>query len=154
MRMPRVRLSRTSLVIGLFGLMLTFLGCRGARPSPATSAPHADWPDLPKGYELYSWQSARTWTFKFVAGTNRVKSYEEVTSEQAAMDVTLTVHSVEDLEAALDQLPDGAHVIWRGAVSLEQIGFAPRDLGLPPDRVIDEVKAYAEQVGVTLDVLP
>ena len=46
-----------------------------------------DWEKIPnplpeslKGYELYSWQAGGEWLFTLTTGTNRIKSFEEITS--------------------------------------------------------------------------
>ena len=50
-----------------------------------------------KGYELYSWRQNGDWRFSLVEGTNRRKSYEEITSDK------ITLKGSSGLKAQLDK---------------------------------------------------
>lgn len=92
-----------------------------------------------KGYELYSWQMEGTWTFALVPGTNRIKTYDEIASSDTR------VQGLEALRRELDQLASGEQVFWSE-------GRVP-NTALPPDDVIEDVRAYCEQRGIRLEVL-
>jgi hypothetical protein len=90
-----------------------------------------------KGYELYSWTDAGSdWDFALLVGTNRLK----VTDEILAARVT----GVDRIEAELAKLPKGEVVFWttRGLPKLS----------MPPQEVIDQVKAFCRQRGIVLTV--
>jgi uncharacterized repeat protein (TIGR01451 family) len=89
-----------------------------------------------KGYELYSWQIDRDWRFALVLGTNRVKTYDEVTSPE------LVVQGVQVLKRELDQLPSGAQVFW----SAQRVP----NMVLPPDDIVEEISAHCQRLGVQL----
>ncbi len=91
-----------------------------------------------KGYELYSWQADGAWSFSLLIGTNRLKTYDEVTSPDVA------VEGVEAIKAALSELPTGEQVIW----SAKRVENTP----LPPNDVITQITAHCEQIGVVLAV--
>src|SRR5688572_12995768 len=63
-----------------------------------------------KGYELYSWKRDGKWLYSLVEGTNRRKSYEEITSDKIALMGT------SELKAQLERLPKGSEVIWTTGV--------------------------------------
>jgi hypothetical protein len=120
---------------------------------PSSSSLNTPIPRSMKGYELYSWRAGQEWYFTLMTGTNRVKTYEEVTSDEKSMDVKLTVRGIEELKITLGQLPADAHIIWRGSQALDRIGMQPSDLMLPPRRVIEEIEAHCNEAGIQLEVV-
>jgi hypothetical protein len=122
----------------------------GEPSSPPLTAPAGSM----KGYELYSWPVGQEWRFTVIGGTDRVKTYEEVTTGESGMDAVLTDGSIEDLLSALDRVPSGAHVIWRGAEALEQIGMAPHDLALPPQPLMGDIVEHTEETDLNLVITP
>jgi len=120
---------------------------RATHTSPTTPIP----PSM-KGYELYSWQVGQEWYFTLITGTNRIKTYEEVTTSEDVSETKITVQGIYDLKAALSRLPADTYVVWRGPQRLEQFDMMPGNLALPPGNVIDEVKAHCEEIGVQLQV--
>lgn len=121
-----------------------------------TFAPGEPTPPLPtpsdamKGYELYSWPAGGEWHVSLLTGTDRVKTYAEVTGRESRPDALLIDGTIGDLLAVLDRLPPGAQILWRGAGALEQIGMEPRNLALPPQIVINDVVEHAEEIRVNL----
>ncbi|MCP4537888.1 MAG: hypothetical protein GY832_12155 [Chloroflexi bacterium] len=109
-----------------------------ARGDPDLAGFVSDIPESMKGYELYSWQVQDEWHFALVVGTNRIKTYEEISSLEAS------VQGSEALKRELDKLPGGEQVIW-------STQWVPNTT-LPPDEVIDEIKAHCEQRGIQLVV--
>jgi hypothetical protein len=89
-----------------------------------------------KGYELYSWQTHKGWYFSLLVGTNRLKKYAEVTSHK------VRINGVAALKRKLRELPTGEEVFW----SSKRF----RKMSLPPQRIIDELSAYCERVGIKL----
>jgi hypothetical protein len=114
-------------------------GCLAfAQSDPDLAGFVSDIPESMKGYELYSWQVQDVWYFALVVGTNRLKTYEEVSSSETR------VKGLEALKRELDRLPDGERVFW----SDQRVP----NTTLPPDEMIDEIRAYCEQRGTQLDV--
>jgi len=130
-------------------------GCIFFRPSKPT----ASLSDPMKGYELYSWyvEEESEWCYTLTPGTNRLKTLEELTSqENVGIEegwIKMTVLGARDLEGLLDQLPSEAHVLWRGSRALEQMGMQESDVALPPGDVVEEIEAYCENMGVQLEVI-
>lgn len=100
-----------------------------------------------KGYELYSWKVNGHWHYAVIAGTNRAKSYDEITAganERAG---------IAALEAELKKLPRGESLFWRSAA---HPGVAkPRAKGspvleLPSRHRIKRIKAICERLGLRL----
>jgi hypothetical protein len=97
-------------------------------------------PHSMKGYELYSWQEQGEWTFALVVGTNRIKTYDEISAPEAR------VRGLHGIRAELDLLPRGEQVFWTA-------GRVPNTV-LPPDRLLDGLTAHCTQRGLQLVVMP
>jgi hypothetical protein len=89
-----------------------------------------------KGYELYSWQMEGDWYFALVVGTNRIKTYDEISSPE------VRVQGLAALQAKLDQLPGDEQVFW-------PTGRVP-NTALPPAEIIEAVRAHCSQRGIQL----
>ena len=102
-----------------------------------------------KGYELYSWDSNGVWHYTLITGTNRNKTYQEITSTENTVTenwVKITVKSSNDLKQLLSQVPAGGKVLW-SSFAVRTPGFA-----LPPDTIIEEVKQFCTTLSITLQV--
>ena len=95
-------------------------------------------PHSMKGYELYSWKSHGEWYFSLVVGTNRLKTFNEVSSPK------IRVRGVRALMLRLNQLVSGEDLTWSA-------GLMPRTV-LPPGKIVAEVKSYCEKRGIVLRV--
>jgi hypothetical protein len=135
-RLKRVVRMMKKLFSAVFVLLLLTApgGCQpgGVAPPPTGSARSM------KGYELYSWQMEGTWTFALVPGTNRIKTYDEIASPDTR------VQDLETLRRELDRLASGEQVFW----SEDRVP----NTALPPDDVIEEVRAYCKQRDIRLEV--
>lgn len=112
-------------------------------------------PPLPrsmKGYELYSWQSDGRWRFALMTGTNRLKSVAEITTGADRVDnwVKLSADSVEAIKQHLRRLPQDESVFWIGRQARERFRISAGPIDLPPTAIIDEIKAYCNQLGINL----
>jgi hypothetical protein len=100
-----------------------------------------------KGYELYSWKRDGIWYYSLVAGTNRSRSYEEVTSEKN------TIKGTSALRAQLERLPKGTEVIWTTGIDPSVIksatGKSPK-LELPSGERVRKIKKYCDKIGIKL----
>src|SRR5215212_4686589 len=62
-----------------------------------------------KGYEMYSWRVKGRWHYSVLAGTNRAKNYDEITSSESAR------IGSEALKEELKKIPKGEEVFWRSS---------------------------------------
>ena len=109
--------------------------------------------DLPhgnKGYELYSWKVKGRWHYSILAGTNRAKSYDEITSRKAERIGTGA------LVAELKKIPKGEEIFWRSAahpgVERPRAKDAPV-LELPSRKRIKRIKAICDKLGIRLKLV-
>jgi hypothetical protein len=91
-----------------------------------------------KGWELYSWQMEGEWHFSLVVGTNRLKTFEEVSSPD------VRVRGIEALKMELDRLARGEQVFW-----LEQ---RVQGMERPPDEMTEAIQTYCAERGIRLEV--
>lgn len=117
----------------VLALTVAMSGCGGSDGGTAAR------PDISplKGYELYSWQVDGDWYFSVQAGTNRLKTYEEVTDAAAAL------AGADAIIVELEGLGEGAEVIW---ITEEFQGFS-----LPPGETVDLIKERCSKAGVSLE---
>lgn len=66
-------------------------------------------PGSMKGYELYSWSEGSQWSFTLITGTNRNKSFIEITSGEDFISeagwVKVSATGVDEIETVLNKLP-------------------------------------------------
>ncbi len=122
-------LAALSLVI----LLLLISPGPGCAQSASGGLPHSM-----KGYELYSWKTRGQWYFSLVIGTNRQKTYREVTSAKAR------VKGIAGLKRKLDLLSRGEEIFWSTHLM--------RRMTLPPRDMINEVVDYCRERGLVLRV--
>src|SRR5256714_11941880 len=126
---------RTSHIIIIMVVAYLLFGCCQASPAQSRDAtlPHSM-----KGYELYSWKSRGEWYFSLLVGTNRLKTFSEISSPK------IRVRGVRALKGRLNQLAGGEELTWA-------TGLVPRTV-LPPEEIVDEVKSYCARRGIVLRV--
>ena len=109
-----------------------------------------------KGYELYSWQAKDQWHFTLMTGTNRVKSYEEITSNESISTTggltKISAQNVDGIKSILGRLPQHEEIVWVGEQQLQQAGIQTGRITLPPREIIDDIKEYIRQLGLELKV--
>jgi VCBS repeat-containing protein len=91
-----------------------------------------------KGYELYSWQADGAWHYALVVGTNRLKTFDEITSPSVA------VKSLDELRSQLARLARGEEIVWTT--------WTDDRLTLPPQPVIDEIAKACQELSLTLTI--
>ena len=108
-------------------------------------------PHSMKGYELYSWEENGQWHYTFITGTNRIKTMEEITSEEDFISeigwVNIHVVGVDAIKDVLGKLPKGESVFWCNELHMGET-TGPIDLHLPPDQIVDAISEHAEQCGL------
>jgi len=125
-------------------------------------------PQSIKDYELYSWRGTDkadlegdTWYYTLVTGTNRVKTWKEISALENTLTgddwVKITVARETALKSILDRLPEGEAVFWIGAedprvtAMLGEHSKLPH-IELPSAAIVRQIKAYARQRGINLSV--
>lgn len=136
--------------------------CVGAdeciRFEPLDSAAVQRLPSSIKGYELYSWRTDDGWWFTLITGTNRTKTWSEITAPEGRVTddgwVKLTVQGADDLRDTLRGLPSGEMVAWVGPNAYGQGGGAGQPAPeLPDDETVAAISAYCERLGIELAVV-
>jgi hypothetical protein len=111
-------------------------------------------PHSMKGYELYSWQTNNQWYFTLITGTNRLKSLDEIISNENIVTsdgwVKINVQSVDSIKNVLSRLPQHENIFWVSAQWLEQVQAQADQITLPPQEIIDVVQEYCKQLELEL----
>ena len=142
-----------ALAATLLSLLLPALvGCQQAgAPRPAGDP----LPPSMKGYELYTWgDGSETW-LTLLPGTNRLKTPDEVFSDEREMIGTagwfaITVAGLDAIGGQLARLPYGASVF------LSTVRYPPGAVleQLPtPESVVEVVRGHATALGLNLQVI-
>ncbi len=104
-------------------------------------------PHSMKGWELYSWPNGNRWNYSILIGTNRLKSYEEVTTNE------IVVTCKDSLKMILDKFPADEWITWIGPNWLKRCWLDNiNDLSLPPQEILDEIKQYCTNKNITLQI--
>ena len=136
----------------VFGLLILISACSREKSHIQQPVKHLDldtltFPHSMKGWELYSWPRGDDWNYSILIGTDRLKSYEEVTTN----DVIVT--GKDSLKIVLDKFLKNELIIWIGRGWLERCwGDNIHDLTLPPQGTIDEIKEYCKNNYLTLEI--
>lgn len=157
------------LTVILSTLMITACGQAAPGTENATGQqsavfPTPDWKSIPdplpqsmKGYELYAWQTESGWVYTLVTGTNRNKSFEEITTPGNNTDgeglIKVTVAGLEDLMTLLRRLPTGEEVFWSGINLSGQVSEGTLYFSYPPEEQITKILQLAEEVGIKVHTL-
>ena len=105
-----------------------------------------------KGWELYSWPEGNNWKFSFLIGTNRTKTFSEVTSSDGSVNL-IRVTGVDSAKIVLNKFSAGEYIMLLGLGWLQnrwegQYG----NLRLPPQSLINELKSFSQQKQLTFTV--
>ena len=103
-----------------------------------------------KGYELYSWKVKGRWHYSIHAGTNRAKSYEEITSSGVER------VGIEAIKDELKKIPKGEEVFWRSAAhpGVEKpLSKGSPILELPSRKRIKYIRSYCSKLGIKLKLV-
>jgi len=102
-----------------------------------------------KGYELYSWKIKGHWYYSLLPGTNRLKTYEEITAPNVVK------RDAAGLKAELQKLPRGEQVSWMSAApegARKSVTGQLLNVKLPSRQRIKRVKAMCDKLGVKLNL--
>jgi hypothetical protein len=101
-----------------------------------------------KGWELYSWPNGKNWNYSILIGTNRLKTFDEVTKNK------IVVVGKDSLKMLLDKFPAKESIYW---VDEEWLNVTWQDnygnLSLPDINTINEIKNYCNQIELVLEVI-
>ena len=107
-----------------------------------------------KGYELVSWQAGGEWNFTLITGTNREKSFDELTMAGNEVNsdgyVKFTVTGVDDLLKILALLSQGEQVIWSGMALEGEVPEGTLYFTYPPDEIIQQVSDFCSSRNIQL----
>ena len=102
-----------------------------------------------KGYDLFSWQRDGQWYYSLLPGTNRTKTYQEITSDGVARKGT------RGIKEELKKLPKGATVLWVNgdspSIAKASRGDAPA-LDLPDGTRVRRIKKICDKLGLKLEL--
>jgi len=99
------------------------------------------------GWELYSWKIEDHWKYSILIGTNRVKTYDEVTTSK------IMVTGEEKLKEILKLFPEGEHFTWIGQGWLERCWQSDyKNLVLPPEIILEDIKQFCNEMKLILYV--
>ncbi|MCX6223548.1 MAG: hypothetical protein NTV01_02130 [Bacteroidia bacterium] len=130
-------------IIALFLLgSINFLSCtkeKNQEPGPVgiINMDTISFHNSMKGWELYSWSNGNDWNYSVLVGTNRLKSYEEVTRNK------IIVCGIDSLKMLLNKFPINEAISWIGEEWLEscwQENYG--ELSLPDENTLSEIRDY------------
>jgi hypothetical protein len=109
-------------------------GCRGEETeTPRPPLPHSD-----TGYELYSWFGGPDWRFALVIGTDRVRTFDEISERDEC------IYGTNALVDELSRLPEGELVLW----TTQRVPGTT----LPPVKTVDKVSLFCSHNGIRLEI--
>lgn len=142
----------TSIYVLLLVVSVNFVHCsKEAQQQPSAvnkiNLDSISFSHLMKGWELYSWPNGNDWNYSILLGTNRAKSYLEVTTNQ------LVVYGKDSLKMLLDKFPAGEYLFWAGKGWLgnswsDNFGY----LALPDNATKLEIENYCIQRKIVLSI--
>lgn len=103
-----------------------------------------------KGYELYSWKQDGTWYYSLLPGTNRAKSYDEITSAAVAR------RGSKAIKKDLEKLSKGEQIFWRTDLHpgiAKPTGEKAPLIKLPSSKKIKKIKDYCDKFGLKLKMV-
>ena len=123
-------------IFACFAVLLTSMTAHGKTPQTSM-----------KGYELYSWKIKGHWYYSLLPGTNRVKTYDEITA------TSVVRRDAAGLKSELQKLPKGEEVFWLSdAPAGASKSTAGQSLNVkhPSRKRIKGIKAMCDKLGVKL----
>ena len=106
------------LILMIIIILAGFTSCSkettsGTKPVQKLNLDSISFPHSMKGWELYSWPNGNDWNYSILTGTNRLKTYNEVTSNN------IKVTGIDSLKMLLDKFPQNEEILWPGVVWLQ-----------------------------------
>ncbi len=102
-----------------------------------------------KGYEMYSWKGDGGWNFALMPGTNRPKTYQEITGGQSVY------KGMDAIKVELRKLPKGSVIMWLNdshpAVDKSLVKDSLR-LEHPSGKRVRKLKKFCDELGLRLEL--
>lgn len=127
---------KTATVVALLLVVLVAYGQK--RPAPM------------KGYQLFTWHEKGRWHYSLLPGTNRDRTYEEITAPATV------IIGTSAFESELKRLPRGAEVFWQSDAPPKMKRPVPGVLMSfkhPSRKRIERVKTLCEKLGIALSLV-
>jgi hypothetical protein len=150
---------KKKLILFLFASfnLLLFVACtKDSKEEKSATKSFLDTLKVPhemKGYEIYSWPEGKDWYFSILVGTNRIKTYEEVTSNNTSVLHLITVTGIDTLKLVLEKFPENEYITLIGEGWLKRCwGGNYENLQLPPQNYIDDITRICTQKKLNLQI--
>lgn len=137
------------IVVSLIVTSVSFMKCSKANNNDKnnTKLDTLSFTHSMKGWELYSWPNGNDWDYSILIGTNRIKTYDEVTTNR------IVVIGKDSLKMILDKFPVNENIFWVGQGWLNNIWHdSYGNLSLPDSNTINEIKEYCYQKQLVLAI--
>lgn len=149
--------SKRTLFLLVSIVLLLYTGCskneKEENSFPKSLLDTLNIPHEMKGYEIYSWPEGNSWHFSVMVGTNRLKTYAEVTSVNPSAVHLITVSGLDTLKLVLDRFPENEYITLIGQSWLQTTwGENYGNLQLPPQNYIEEINQLCAQKKLNLQV--
>ena len=102
-----------------------------------------------KGYELYSWKIKGHWYYSLLPGTNRLRSYEEITAPRTVR------RDAAGLQSELQKLQRGDEILWMSNAPVgasKSVAGQRIDVKHPSRKRIENIKAMCDKLGIRLSL--
>ena len=100
-----------------------------------------------KGYQLFTWLEKGHWHYSLLPGTNRERTYEEITAPAAV------IIGTSQFESELKRLAKGAEIFWQSDAPSRMKKPASGvvvSFKHPSRKRIERIKAVCEKSGIAL----
>lgn len=114
-------------------------------------------PHLMKGYELYSWKENEDWYYTLIAGTNKTKTFEEISSTTNLVDeskIKITTNSVKEIQKVIAKLPKDELIFWLGEEWIKLAwGNNIHRIKLPDDEIQNALLRFCNEHQIRLSII-
>jgi len=98
-------------------------------------------------HELYSWKVKGHWYYSLLPGTNRSRSYEEITAPRNVR------RDASGLQSELQKLQKGDEIFWMSTAPVgasKSVAGQRIDVKHPSRKRIENIKAICDKLGIKL----
>jgi hypothetical protein len=107
-------------------------------------------PAAMKGYQLFTWQEKGHWHYSLLPGTNRERTYDEITASATV------IVGTSAFESELKRLPKGSEVFWQSDAPPKMKRPASGEaisIKHPSRKRIERIKALCAKLGITVTLV-
>lgn len=116
-----------------------------------------DLPHLIKGYELYSFENNNHIYYTLIAGTNRTKTFEEISIDNEPIEengIKITTNTLEELKTVIEKLPEDELIFWLGEEWIRLAwGNNSNNILLPDEDIQNELLKFCNEQKVRLSII-